>query len=153
MTPGVHRIRWKGRTDGPFSREEIRTRLAEGELSLLHRIEVDGRWMSLGEFLNGASAHSAHPGRPVFIAPAGEELAARARETRENLHKLGYFLCGLCFVLPFPATAGALLAASRLNRMGDHVTAKTQTALATVFTLLGLVFWAAVFIAHARGLI
>ena len=56
MSPSAHRIRWKGRTEGPYTREEIRTRLAAGELSLLHRVEVAGRWTSLGEFLSPSPA-------------------------------------------------------------------------------------------------
>ncbi len=152
MPPSLHRIRWKGRTDGPFSREEIRTRLADGELSLLHRIEVDGKWVSLGDFLSGAaeSARAARPGKPAQFTPKGKPGGERPVD---SLAKAGFFLCGLCFVLPGLATVGALLVARRMDSRGEHAVARTQATLAALLSLMGLAFWAALVVARAKGLI
>lgn len=155
MPLSAHRIRWKGRTDGPFTRDEIRARLAEGELSLLHRIEVDGQWMSLGDFLNGPAgslAPAARPGKAALLAAQTPRTGENAME-EARLHKIGYFLCGACFVLPILATFGVRSVAGSLRRRGDRETARTLNTLGTLLTLLGLTFWIAVVLANARGLL
>jgi hypothetical protein len=42
---------WKGTQSGPFSLEEIRARLAAGEISRVHQLQVDGRWQLLDDYL------------------------------------------------------------------------------------------------------
>ena len=42
---------WKGKQSGPFSPEEIQTQLVNGDISRMHQINVDGRWVVVDEFL------------------------------------------------------------------------------------------------------
>lgn len=44
-------LMWKGRPSGPFSLAAIRERLKAGEISRMHQINVNGKWMILDEFL------------------------------------------------------------------------------------------------------
>ena len=46
-----HHLKWKGQKSGPFSLEEIEGRLQRREISVLHEIEHQGRWMTLRAFL------------------------------------------------------------------------------------------------------
>lgn len=163
----VHRIRWKGRTTGPYSREDIRARLATGEFSLLHRVEVSDRWIGLDEFLG---ERQAAPATPSPVASGGAAPTAGATPDRITIHAplripsarrksapdegaLGYFLCGLCFVLPLAATIAAAVHAWNVRRLGDSGRANTLFALAALFTALGAVFWIAVGYAYSRGVI
>lgn len=51
MTPTKFLLSWKGQQTGPFSVDEIRSKLAAGEVSLMHQVKADGRWLSVDEFL------------------------------------------------------------------------------------------------------
>jgi hypothetical protein len=169
MSESVHRIRWKGRTEGPYSREEIRERLARGELSLLHRVEVSGNWIGLGEFLAPQKPAEAPRGAapvaagPVAAGPTRERTVhaplhnsagiSRVREETEKILRGGYFLCGLCFVAPLAATVPAVAVAMRLRRRGEDRPGRVLLTLAALFTLLGFLFWLAVKSAYARGMI
>jgi hypothetical protein len=51
MSAENFRLRWKGKTLGPFTRREIEQKIREHELGLLHEIWNDGNWMTLREFL------------------------------------------------------------------------------------------------------
>ena len=44
-------LRWKGVESGPFSLREIGERLADGEISRLHQVQVNGSWKLLDDFL------------------------------------------------------------------------------------------------------
>jgi hypothetical protein len=44
-------IAWKGVTLGPFTVGQVREKLANGEVSRMHQVEVEGRWLSVDEFL------------------------------------------------------------------------------------------------------
>jgi len=162
-----HRIRWKGRTTGPYSREEIRAKLAAGEFSLLHRVEISGQWVGLDEFLAGdrpvpppraTTRYSSGPDAPAdqsFItvhAPL-RRPAKHVSAATGNRANLGYFLCGMCFVLPLAATLGACLMAWESRREGDTKQSDTLYILAALFTALGLAFWLAVFFAYSRDMI
>jgi hypothetical protein len=46
-----YRLRWKGQVTGPCTLEEIRARLASGDVSRMHQIEHGAQWRSLDEFL------------------------------------------------------------------------------------------------------
>jgi len=45
-------LSWKGQQTGPFTIEEIRSKLAAGEVSLMHQVQAHGRWVTLDEFLS-----------------------------------------------------------------------------------------------------
>lgn len=49
-TPPSFKIRWKGHTLGPFTKEVIERKLQSNELSLMHEIQVEDRWISLKAF-------------------------------------------------------------------------------------------------------
>ena len=42
---------WKGRESGPYSLEAIREKLGSGEISRMHQVNFNGKWMVLDEFL------------------------------------------------------------------------------------------------------
>ena len=42
---------WKGRQSGPFSSPAIREKLGSGEISRMHQVNFNGKWMVLDEFL------------------------------------------------------------------------------------------------------
>lgn len=165
MSESAHRIRWKGRNEGPYTREEIRERLARGELSLLHRVEVSGNWIGLGEFLAPPPAPGpvrkdtpAASDSPVRVTPVHAPLhntpgIGHPGAETENILRGGYFLCGLCFVAPLAATIPAVSVALRLRRRGADRSGRVQLTLAALFTLLGFLFWLAVKSAYDRGMI
>lgn len=56
MSAESFRLRWKGKTLGPFTRREIDRKIREHELGLLHEIWSDGNWITLREFLGSKAA-------------------------------------------------------------------------------------------------
>lgn len=161
MPESSYRIRWKGRTEGPYTREEIRGRIADGELSLLHRVEVSGNWIGLGEFLSpqkppsteSAPAPARSAPAPTVHAPVRHAEGIGATDESAAILRNGYLLCGLCFVFPLAATVPAVAVAMRLRRRGEARESRAQLALAALLTLLGILFWLAVKSAYARGMI
>lgn len=150
--PSSYRIRWKGRIEGPFTRDEIARRLARGELSMLHRVELRGEWKPLSALMDTATGTA----QPAAARPA----PAKARPLRAPLPsgdptlvsfatfhasdarvRLAYALCGLTFLLPLIATLPALVVSAGLRRRGRKTDGEIQYALIAVFTALGLVFW------------
>jgi hypothetical protein len=47
-----YRVQWKGVVSGPYARGELQDMLAHGQISLVHRVEVNGKWKGIQEFLN-----------------------------------------------------------------------------------------------------
>ena len=45
-------LQWKGRQSGPLSLVLIREQLGSGEISRMHQVNFNGRWITLGEFLD-----------------------------------------------------------------------------------------------------
>jgi uncharacterized RDD family membrane protein YckC len=43
-------VKWKGRTSGPFSLEELRRRFDSREIGGMHEVLVDGKWMTVRAF-------------------------------------------------------------------------------------------------------
>lgn len=113
--PNAFRLRWKGAVTGPFPLARVQELLRAGEISLLHNIEVDGRWMTLREHLRGAGPSRAvapsaevapgeQPTPPVFgdddagLRPdVGRSVAG---ENLERTVRAGYLWCGSTFLLP-----------------------------------------------------
>ena len=52
---GSYMIRWRGRSDGPLTLEQIDSRLNGGQLGLLTEIRVDGQWITLRDFYKSRS--------------------------------------------------------------------------------------------------
>ena len=51
MTQDTYKIRWCGRTSGPYDIETLRSMLASGEVSLMHEALAGDRWICLEELL------------------------------------------------------------------------------------------------------
>jgi hypothetical protein len=101
---------------GPFPLARVQELLRSGEISLLHNIEVDGRWMTLRDHLRGAglarvispSAEIAPgdqpPPPPGFSSEDGGLLPDAGRsvagENLERAVRAGYLWCGSTFLLP-----------------------------------------------------
>ncbi|NBV49553.1 MAG: hypothetical protein EBR95_11070 [Verrucomicrobia bacterium] len=118
MAPtNAFRLRWKGAVTGPFPLARVQELLRAGEISLLHNIEVDGRWMTLRDYLRGAgltrviaptaevSAGDAPPPPPGFVADEHSGLVpdtarSAAGENLERTVRAGYLWCGSTFLLP-----------------------------------------------------
>lgn len=143
--PTTHRIRWKGRTEGPFTREEILLRLERGELSMLHRVEISGDWRPLSSLIEPevpppppeAGRKPESPDRSG-LRPAPSHASAPATGLRV---RLAYALCGVTFLLPLVATLPALVVSAGLRRRGRRADGDIQFALIAVFTAAGLGFW------------
>jgi len=72
----TYRLTWRGSQFGPFSLAEIRQKLAHGELNSMYQIHVDGRWMTLRDFLESDAARPP-AAQPVQAAWQQEPPAAR----------------------------------------------------------------------------
>lgn len=57
MSVPVFQLEWKGRALGSFTLADLRTRLVAGEISRLHRVQVEGVWRSLGEWMDQLEAN------------------------------------------------------------------------------------------------
>jgi len=75
-------VKWKGRTSGPFSLDELRRRFDSREIGGMHEVLVDGKWITVRAFfrnLQPAAPASvppppppmlqAYPGAPAFPPP------------------------------------------------------------------------------------
>lgn len=159
------RIQWKGGTLGPYSRQEVEDRLATGEISLIHRIEVDGHWESVADFvferpeLKPMSVESETEGLGLKLPPIpgnrGDLVASTPRRVRtgqvEQLVMVGYILCGTAFVLPGVATLPALWIASRVRMEGAAEPARLQIILSALFTIMGVLFYLALYHVREQG--
>ncbi|HRH98366.1 MAG TPA: RDD family protein [Prosthecobacter sp.] len=47
----VYHLKWKGQRSGPFSLHEIEEKLQRREVSSLHEVEVDGKWITVRAFM------------------------------------------------------------------------------------------------------
>ncbi|MDR2863173.1 MAG: hypothetical protein LBV54_04765 [Puniceicoccales bacterium] len=146
-------IQWKGRTTGPYSRDELDDMLKRGEISLLHRVEDNGRWQSVGEYIerNVLRIRALDEPREVFpverkILPGQESSKEPPRHEKGGMSLdqqvfWGYILCGAAFVLPVLATIPALWLAFQTQTCGAKEPARLQFILCMAFTMLGTLFW------------
>ena len=118
MAPtNAFRLRWKGAVTGPFPLARVQELLRAGEISLLHNIEVDGRWMTLRDHLRGpglarviSPSAEITPGNqppppPGFTSDDGAVIQGDvgrsvAGENLERAVRAGYLWCGSTFLLP-----------------------------------------------------
>ncbi|MDR2982725.1 MAG: hypothetical protein LBV12_10820 [Puniceicoccales bacterium] len=160
------RIQWKGVTTGPYTRIELDDMLERGEVSLVHRLEFEGRWQSVSEFLDRnrlrirAIEPNSDPTSEELRLPSSSSTPPVASIRRpphlgrlEKLVLIGYILCGTTFVLPIIASLPALWIAFRLQSIGVREPARLQFILCGVFTILGLIFHALLFYARNEGLV
>ena len=122
-SPTPFRLRWKGAITGPFPLARITEMLRTGEISLLHNIEVNGKWTTVRDYFRAAGLTRAHTPTPGFAPPLspfaqdetpppppgapGESprpVATRKRlsasEMLERSVREGYLWCGSTFLLP-----------------------------------------------------
>jgi len=110
-----YRLRWKGSVSGPYSLSRISEMLQAGEISLLHNIEVEGRWQTLRDYfratgINPSPVHSGYstdnppppPGGSNTTNPTAENKEPRNAnaEALERFVLQGYFWCGATFLMP-----------------------------------------------------
>ena len=77
-------LRWRGAVAGPYSLSAIEQKLDDQEIGMLHEIQRDGHWMTLGEFFidlkarpkTEATVARANPRVVVAVAPAGPSVAS-----------------------------------------------------------------------------
>jgi len=66
-------VSWRGRQSGPYTADEIRSLMQSGEISGLHLVMVDQKWITVDEFLSALSP--APPPLPPVRAPQRVEPA------------------------------------------------------------------------------
>jgi hypothetical protein len=70
-------IRWRGRVSGPFSWPEVERKLDAHEIGLLHDLQENNNWTTLGEFLaKRGDAMRINSALPISAPPTGAELKA-----------------------------------------------------------------------------
>lgn len=57
MKSPTFEVEWKGQSLGRFTLAELRTQLASGHLSRIHRVQVQGAWHPLGTWLDQLETH------------------------------------------------------------------------------------------------
>jgi hypothetical protein len=68
-------LRWRGRVNGPFSWPEIERKLDAHEIGLLHDLQLNNNWTTLGEFLaQRGEAVRINAALPVSAPLRGEDL-------------------------------------------------------------------------------
>jgi uncharacterized RDD family membrane protein YckC len=60
----VYHLKWKGQRSGPFSLREIDEKVQRREVSSLHEIEVDGKWVTVRAFMARRAPVAAHQAAP-----------------------------------------------------------------------------------------
>lgn len=74
-------LRWRGKTSGPFSWAEIERKLDAHEIGLLHDLQQNNDWTTLGEYLAGRAEPSRVPpplpiGAPPNVASLTSNVIA-----------------------------------------------------------------------------
>jgi hypothetical protein len=154
------KLRWKGAITGPFPLARITEMLRTGEISLLHNIEVDGKWTTVRDYFRATGLTRAHTPSVGFAPPlspfaqdetpppppgapgAGPRPAPTRRrlspsEMLERSVREGYLWCGATFLLP---PIFALLAFPMAWLQGVEVAMMRTLHLTVIFilaTLLG----------------
>jgi len=144
-TSDAYRLRWKGAITGPFPLSRVTEMLRTGEISLLHNIEVDGKWTTVRDYFRATGLTRVHTPGPGFAPPLSPGESPRPVATRKRLSasemlersvREGYLWCGATFLLP-PVFALLVFPMSWLQ--GVDVAAMRSLHLAIVFILATLV--------------
>jgi hypothetical protein len=164
MAPiAAFKLRWKGTVTGPFPITRITEMLRTGEISLLHNIEVDGKWTTVRDHFRtlGLTRHSsaasgfaaplspfastapapfgsAEEPPPLPGAPPPPPPRGRVRSPSELLERSvreGYLWCGATFLLP-PIFALVIFPLSWMQN--TEVRQMNPLHLATIFILAAL---------------
>jgi len=79
----TYQVRWRGRTTGPFPLTALEAMLSRNEISLMHEVFADGRWVSLEELLLATGRNQTSyepesaPERPAALPPTMAPEAAQ----------------------------------------------------------------------------
>lgn len=172
-------LRWKGVESGPFSIREIRERLADGEISRLHQVQVNGGWKLLDDFLEQHPAEERESAlRREFETRLSDERARHAEvevlppdaespvfpdptPTRMSGLSVAALIAGLCCFIPYvkfiawlPSLACGHLALIQIKRdatLGGWWLAVAGLAVTYFWLVLGLTY-AVLMISHGRSL-
>jgi TM2 domain-containing membrane protein YozV len=70
-------VRWRGKISGPFTWAEIERKLDAHEIGLLHDLQQNNEWTTLGEYLAGrGESVRVAPNFPIAPPLVGADLAA-----------------------------------------------------------------------------
>lgn len=72
-------LRWRGQVTGPFTWAEIERKLDAHEIGLLHDLQQNNSWLTLGEYLVGRG-ETVRVTAPVAAPPSGADLRAFSSE-------------------------------------------------------------------------
>ncbi len=143
-TSQTYFITWKGRRDGPYSREQLENLLKNGDIGLLHRVETSTGQMSLQQLLDEGRAPT-----PVAHVPSSN-TALSGESATPPIENIGfgerealriYALCGFCFLLP-PLAYWVWDLARKLEARGLKEVAQNIKLMALGFAAGGLIMWA-----------
>jgi hypothetical protein len=87
MSKESYQIRWRGKVSGPHDLESLKSMLSRGEVSLLHEVLKEGRWIPLEELVSRTPAKSASP--QVRAQTSGSEDNKPQREEKPIPPKVG----------------------------------------------------------------
>ena len=172
-------LRWKGVESGPFSLAEIGERLANGEISRLHQVQVGGSWKLLDDFLEQhpieereaalrrefetrlADERSRHAEIEVLPPESEPPIFAEPAPVRTSGLAVAALIAGLCCFLPYvkliawiPALLfghTALVQMKRDPSLGGWWIAVAGLAVTYFMLILGITY-AALMIFHGRSL-
>ncbi len=153
-----YKLRWKGAITGPFPLARITEMLRTGEISLLHNIEVEGKWTTVRDHFRATGLTRGYAPSTGFAAPlspfaqdetpppppgaAGQDpgpAPIRRRpspsEMLERSVREGYLWCGATFLLP---PIFALLVFPMAWLQGVEVALMRNLHLTIVFLLAAL---------------
>lgn len=172
-------LRWKGVESGPFSIEEIRERLTDGEISRLHQVQVNGAWKLLDDFLELhpaeereaalrrefetrlADERSRHADTEVLPADSEPPVFDVPATTRTSGLAVVALIAGLCCFIPYvrfiawiPALACGHIALAQIKRdptLGGWWIAVAGLVIAYFAIIMGITY-AALMMFHGRSL-
>lgn len=174
-------VQWKGVENGPYSRNELDEMLQREEISLLHRVHVDGKWKSLGEFLGHSLAQGSQlraefptngvcnedpvePSERFPVSPSASpvEQSPSIPEGMDKIMRFGYALCGTAFIACYILSSfsilvavfgiiPSLIVALYLYLNGGRDTARLQFILGPALGFLGILFFLLVDFAEKSG--
>jgi hypothetical protein len=76
-------LQWKGKQLGPYTLDDIRLKLNDGEISLMHQVNLEGRWTTLDELLSLDTAKETELKRQQEERIAGQKAELQQRHELE----------------------------------------------------------------------
>jgi TM2 domain-containing membrane protein YozV len=95
-------LRWRGKTSGPFTWAEIERKLDSHEIGLLHDLQQNNDWTTLGEYLAGRGdpvrvPSSFNVGPPPLPQSAAANAAAETQKLIRIPNRWIFIILGLFF--------------------------------------------------------